>query len=56
MHSEIDAGVIVGTGGGPAAQADEETEDEEFADWRALSLPTIQEYWINEEDTVYDSL
>jgi len=44
------------TVGDPAAQADEETEDEEFADWRALSLASMWELWDNEEDAVYDNL
>jgi len=35
---------------------DPDTEESAFADMRALSLPTLQEYWINEEDAVYDTL
>ncbi len=33
-----------------------DTESAAFEDMRALSLPTLQEYWINDEDAVYDSL
>lgn len=56
MHSEIDAGVIEGIAGGPAAQGGKETGDEEFADWQALSLASVWEVWDNEEDAVYDNL
>ena len=35
---------------------DPDMEEAAFADMRALSLPTLQEYWINEEAAVYDSL
>jgi len=56
MHSEIGAGVIEGTAGGPAAQGGKETGDEESADWQALSLMSMWEVWGNEEDAVYDSL
>ena len=35
---------------------DPDTEESAFADMRALLLPTLQEYWINEEDAVYDTL
>ena len=56
MHSEADAGVIEGTAGGPAAQEGKETEDEEFADWYALSLMSTREVWDSEEDAVYDNL
>ena len=45
-----------GTVGSPAAPDGEEAEGAAFADMRALSLPTLQEYWINEEDAVYDNL
>ena len=33
-----------------------ETEDEAFQAARALSLPTLEELWINEHDAVYDTL
>ena len=45
-----------GTVGISAAPDGEETEVEEFADWPALSLASMWEYWGNEEDVVYDSL
>lgn len=32
------------------------TEDAAFQDVRALSLPPLEEYWINEHDAVYDTL
>ena len=56
MSPEADAGVTCETVGSPAAQEVEETEDEEFADWRALSLLSMWEYWGSEEDAVYDNL
>jgi hypothetical protein len=33
-----------------------ETEEEAFQAARALSLPTLEEHWINEHDAVYDTL
>ncbi len=33
-----------------------ETEEEAFQAARALSLPTLEEQWINEHDAVYDTL
>ena len=33
-----------------------ETEKEAFQAARALSLPTLEEHWINEHDAVYDTL
>lgn len=33
-----------------------DTEDAYFNDMRALALPTLKEEWLNEEDTVYDTL
>lgn len=33
-----------------------DTEESEFEDMRALSLPTLEELWINEHDAVYDTL
>ena len=33
-----------------------EAEEDEFQSARALSLPTLEELWINEHDAVYDSL
>ena len=33
-----------------------ETEEEAFQAARALSLPTLEELWINEHDAVYDTL
>ena len=33
-----------------------ETEEEAFQAARALSLPTLEELWINEHDSVYDTL
>jgi len=56
VHPEADAGVTGETVSSPTGQEGEETEGAAFADMRALSLPTLQEYWINEEDAVYDSL
>lgn len=56
MHPEADAGVSGETAGDAAAQGGEETEYEEFADWRALFLASMWEYWCNEEGAVYDSL
>lgn len=38
------------------AAANPGTEETAFQDMRALSLPTLEEYWINEEDAVYDTL
>jgi len=40
----------------PFVQDENETEEEVFADMRALALPTLQEYWDNEQDAVYDTL
>ena len=34
----------------------EETEAAVFADMRALSQSTLREYWLNDEDAVYDAL
>jgi hypothetical protein len=31
-------------------------EEAGFDDVRSLALPTLQEYWLNEEDAVYDAL
>ena len=33
-----------------------ETEEDAFQSARALSLPTLEELWINEHDAVYDTL
>ena len=33
-----------------------DTEEALFKDIQALSLSSLQEYWINEEDAVYDTL
>jgi hypothetical protein len=33
-----------------------DTEESYFDDTRSLALPTLQEYWLNEEDAVYDTL
>jgi hypothetical protein len=33
-----------------------DAEDSAFQDMRAASLPTLQEYWVNDEDAVYDTL
>ena len=33
-----------------------ETEEDAFQSARALSLPTLEEVWINEHDAVYDTL
>ncbi|MGI4790283.1 MAG: hypothetical protein ACRYFS_15705 [Janthinobacterium lividum] len=33
-----------------------ETEEEAFQAARALSLPTLEELWINEHDAIYDTL
>lgn len=32
-----------------------ESEEAAFQEMRALSLPTLEEYWINEHDAVYDT-
>ncbi len=56
MHSETDAVATGGIVGTPAVQEGEETDDEELADWQALSLVSMWEYWDNEEDAVYDNL
>lgn len=32
------------------------TEETLFKDMQALSVPTLEEYWLNDEDAVYDSL
>jgi hypothetical protein len=49
--------VLIGeTGSNFAVQDNEETEEAEFADWRALSLLSMWEYWGSEEDAVYDDL
>ena len=37
-------------------QDENETEEEFFAAMRALALPTLLEYWDNEQDAVYDNL
>lgn len=34
----------------------EDSEEAAFQDMRAISLPTLEEYWINDEDAVYDTL
>lgn len=39
-----------------ALEPEAETEDMVFAEMRALSLPTLQEYWINDADAIYDTL
>lgn len=56
MYSEVDAYVTGEPADNPVSQEGEETEDEEFADWRALSLMFLWEYWDSEEDAAYDSL
>jgi hypothetical protein len=33
-----------------------DTEEAYFEDMRSLALPTLSEYWLNEEDAVYDTL
>lgn len=33
-----------------------DTEEALFKDMQALSLPTLEEYWLNDEDAVYDAL
>lgn len=38
------------------ASKEPDTESAAFEDMRALSLPTLQEYWINDEDAIYDTL
>ena len=35
---------------------EEEAERAEFAEWKSASARTLEEYWINEHDAVYDSL
>lgn len=56
MYPEADASVTGEAVGSPTAQGGEEKEGAVFTDMRAVSLPTLQEYWINEEDAVYDNL
>ncbi len=38
------------------AASNPDTDEAAFQDMRALSLPTLEEYWINEEDAAYDNL
>jgi len=33
-----------------------DTEEALFKDMQALSVPTLEEYWLNDEDAVYDAL
>ncbi len=33
-----------------------DTEETHFKDMQALSLPTLEEYWLNDKDAVYDTL
>ena len=33
-----------------------ETEEAYFDDMRSLALPTLEEYWLNDDDAVYDTL
>ncbi len=42
----------------PETEASKEPDAESaaFEDMRALSLPTLQEYWINDDDAIYDTL
>ncbi len=40
------------------AQVENEAEDTEeayFDDVRSLAMPTLAEYWLNEEDAAYDA-
>ncbi len=32
-----------------------DTEETLFKDMQALSMPTLAEYWLNDEDAVYDA-
>lgn len=56
MHSETDAGMTTKTSARLAVREDEQIEDAELADWRALSLMSLWEVWDNDADAVYDSL
>ena len=38
-----------------AKQREEEAERSDFADWQGLSQRTLQEYWINDHDAIYDT-
>ena len=39
------------------AESDEnETEEEEWAGWQALSYCSLRELWDNEQDAIYDTL
>ena len=33
-----------------------DTDEKAFQEMRALSLPSLEEYWLNEDDAVYDNL
>lgn len=33
-----------------------DTEEAFFTDMQAMSRPTMEEYWLNDEDAVYDTL
>ncbi len=33
-----------------------DTEEAYFDDMRSLALPTLGEYWLNDDDAVYDTL
>ncbi len=33
-----------------------ESDEKAFQEMRALSLPSMEEYWLNEQDSVYDNL
>ena len=33
-----------------------DTEEAYFDDMRSLALPTLEEYWLNDDDAVYDTL
>ena len=38
-----------------ARQREEQAERSELADWQGLSQRTLQEYWINDHDAIYDT-
>ena len=38
-----------------AKQREEQAERSDLADWQTLSQRTLQEYWINDHDAIYDT-
>jgi hypothetical protein len=39
-----------------ARREQEDSKDPDFADMRGMSQRTLQEYWDNDEDALYDTL